>query len=144
MSDQCRDSSLYGRVQTILQDLILDLLQCGDFHVFHVFCILAFFALWHVLLHASLGSIAFCLHVLSSSSKVHWCVFHFVSLALHHICLYFPIYVHLSCYVFILHHPRTFSATYSALSPGNSLSMLTCQCIVGGFYLTFFHHLNIS
>jgi hypothetical protein len=75
-------------------------------------------------------------HVLSSSSKVHWCIFHFVSLALHHICLHIPIYVHLSRYVFILHHPCMFSATYSAPSPGNSLSMLTCQRIVGGFYFT--------
>jgi hypothetical protein len=31
---RCRDSSLYGRVQTILQDLILDLLKCGDLRVF--------------------------------------------------------------------------------------------------------------
>jgi hypothetical protein len=87
-------------------------------------------------LHASLGSIAFHSHVLSSSSKVHWCIFHFVSLALHHICLYIPVYVHLSHYVFILHHPCTFSTTYLALSPGNSLSMLTRQHIVGGFYRT--------
>jgi len=98
----------------------------------------AFFALWHALLRASLGSIAFHLHVLSSSSKVHWCIFHFVSLALHHICLYIPIYVHLSCYVFILHHPCTFSTTYSAPSPGNSLSMLICQRIVGGLMALLF------
>jgi len=102
----------------------------------HRFRISAFFALWHALPHTSLGSIAFRLHVLSSSSKVHWCVFHFVSLALYHICLCIPIYVHLSRYVFILHHPCTFSATYSALRPGNSLSMLTRQHIVGGFYFT--------
>jgi hypothetical protein len=224
---RCRDSSLYGRVQTILQDLILDLLKCGDlrgfrvyrvyrvfarfafshisrishvshfahithfafshishvshfayiasfahfafqiprifthltndahlafphssqfahsrisrvshFRAFCVFHILAFFALRHALPRASLGSIAFRSHVLSSSSKVHWCVSHFVSLAFHHICLCIPIYVHLSHYVFILHHPCTFSATYSAPRPGNSLSMLTRQRIVGGFDLT--------
>jgi len=52
-------------------------------------------------------------------------------------CLYIPIYVHLSRYVFILHHPCTFSATYLAPSPGNSLSMLTCQRIVGGFWGDF-------
>jgi hypothetical protein len=80
--------------------------------------------------------------VLSSSSKVHWCVSHFISLAFHHICLCIPIYVHLSHYVFILHHPCTFSATYSAPRPGNSLSMLTRQRIVRGFYLTSFPSLR--
>jgi hypothetical protein len=35
----CRDSSLYGCIQTILQDLILDLLQCSDFCDFAHFCI---------------------------------------------------------------------------------------------------------
>jgi hypothetical protein len=196
----CRDSSLYGHVQTISQDLILDLLKRGDlcdfrvftyitcftfshvscFHASHIFCISDFshfhashilctfcnptqfvfcalaylvgftfprishfvflhsriFALWHVLPHASLGSITFCSHVLFLSSKVHWCIFHFVSLALYHICLCIPIYVHLSHYVFILHHPCMFSATYSAPRPGNLLSMLIRQRIVGGFWGT--------
>jgi len=39
---RCRDSSLYGRVQTILQDLILDLLKCGDLRDFRVFARFAF------------------------------------------------------------------------------------------------------
>jgi hypothetical protein len=66
------------------------ILRVSHFRIFRIshFCILVFFALWHVLPHASLGSIAFCLHVLSSSSKVHWCIFHFVSLALHHMSLH--------------------------------------------------------
>jgi len=200
---RCRDSSLYGRVQTISQDLILDLLKHCDLHDFRVFvfshfrafrvfvflhvsrfrascifctfcisdssrfhashilrtfrdptqfvfraltylmgfafpCISHFafshsrvFVLWHVLPCTSLGSIAFRSHVLSSSSKVHRCVFHFVSLALHHIFLCISIYVHLSHYVFILHHPCTFSTTYLAPRPGNLLSMLTHQRIVG-------------
>jgi len=112
--------------------------RVSHFRAFCIFCILAFFALRHALPRASLGSIAFRSHVLSSSSKVHWCVSHFVSLAFHHICLCIPIYVHLSHYVFILHHPCTFSATYSAPRPGNSLSMLTRQRIVRGFYWTSF------
>jgi hypothetical protein len=33
----CRDSSLYGHVQTILQDLILDLLKRSNLHNFYVF-----------------------------------------------------------------------------------------------------------
>jgi len=66
------------------------------FRAFRVFRILAFFALRHALPRASLGSIAFRSHVLSSSSKVHWCVSHFVSLAFHHICPCIPLYVHLS------------------------------------------------
>jgi hypothetical protein len=70
--------------------------QVSHFRAFCIFHILAFFALRHALPRASLGSIAFCSHVLSSSSKVHWCVSHFVSLAFHHICLCIPIYVHLS------------------------------------------------
>jgi hypothetical protein len=109
------------------------------FCAYCIFCslrILAFFALWHALPCASLGSIAFCSHVLSSSSKVHWCIFRFVSLALYHICLCIPIYVHLSCYVFTLHHPCTFSATYLAPNPGNSLNMLTCQRRVRVFHFT--------
>jgi hypothetical protein len=106
------------------------------FRAFRVFRILAFFALRHALPRASLGSIAFRSHVLSSSSKVHWCVSHFVSLAFHHIYLCIPLYVHLSYQLFILHHPCTFSATYSAPRPGNSLSMLTRQHIVRGFYFT--------
>jgi hypothetical protein len=110
--------------------------RVSHFRAFCVFRILVFFALRHVLPRASLGSIAFRSHVLSSSSKVHWCVSHFVSLASHHICLCIPIYVHLSHQLFILHHPCTFSATYSAPRPGNLLSMLTCQQIVRGFYFT--------
>jgi hypothetical protein len=97
------------------------------------FRILAFFAFRHALLRASLGPIAFCSHVLSSSSKVHWWVSHLVSLALYHICPCIHIYAHLSHYVFILHHPCMFSATYSAPRPGNSLNMLTCQRIVRSF-----------
>jgi hypothetical protein len=104
--------------------------------IFRVFRILAFFTFRHALPRASLGSIAFRSHVLSSSSKVHWCVSHLVSLALYHICPCIHIYVHLSHYVFILHHPCMFSATYSALRPGNSLGMLTRQRIVRGFYGT--------
>jgi len=70
--------------------------RVSHFRAFCVFRILAFFTLRHALPRASLGSIAFHSHVLSSSSKVHWCVSHFVSLAFHHICLCIPIYVHLS------------------------------------------------
>jgi hypothetical protein len=33
----CRDSSLYGRVQTMWQDLVLDLLKCSDLRGFRVF-----------------------------------------------------------------------------------------------------------
>jgi hypothetical protein len=108
----------------------------SHFRAFRVFRILAFFALRYALPRASLGSIAFRSHVLSSSSKVHWCVSHFVSLAFHHIYLCIPLYVHLSYQLFILHHLCTFSATYSAPRPGNSLSMLTRQHIVRGFYFT--------
>jgi hypothetical protein len=39
---RCRDSSLYGRVQTILQDLMLDLLKYGDLRNFRVFAHFAF------------------------------------------------------------------------------------------------------
>jgi hypothetical protein len=70
--------------------------RISHFRAFCVFRILAFFALRHALPRASLGSIAFRSHVLSSSSKVHWCISHFVSLAFHHICLCIPLYVHLS------------------------------------------------
>jgi len=73
------------------------------FHISHscIFC-----ALTHATMHL-LGSIAFHSHVLSSSSEVNWCVFHFVSLALHHVftfpfmftylvmCLYYITLVHL-------------------------------------------------
>jgi hypothetical protein len=103
---------------------------------FRVFRILVFFAFRHALPCASLGSIAFRSHVLSSSSKVHWCVSHLVSLALYHICPCIHIYVHLPHDVFILHHPCMFSATYLAPRPGNLLSMLTRQRIVRGFYGT--------
>jgi hypothetical protein len=117
--------------------------QVSHSHAFRVFCILAFFAFQHVLLRASLGSIAFCSHVLFSSSKVHWCVSHLVSLALYHICPCIHIYVCLSHYVFILHHPCMFSATYLAPRPGNSLSMLIRQRIVRVFFtLLLFHHLD--
>jgi hypothetical protein len=40
---RCRDSSLYGRIQTISQDLILDLLQRSDFRNFRVFVHLTYF-----------------------------------------------------------------------------------------------------
>jgi hypothetical protein len=111
--------------------------QVSHSRAFRVFRILAFFVFRHALPCASLGSIAFHSHVLSSSSKVHWCVSHLVSLVLYHICPCIHIYVHLSHYVFILHHPCMFSTTYSAPRPGNSLSMLTRQCIVRGFYFYF-------
>jgi len=114
----------------------LHISQVSHSRAFRVFRILVFFTFRHALSHASLGPIAFRLHVLSSSSKVHWCISHLVSLALYHICPCIHIYVHLSHYVFILHHPCTFSATYSAPRPGNSLSMLTRQRIVRGFYYT--------
>jgi len=39
---RCRDSSLYGHVQTILQDLILDLLKRGDLRNFRNFAHFAF------------------------------------------------------------------------------------------------------
>jgi len=110
--------------------------RISRFRASRVFHILTFFTLQHALPRASLGSIAFRLHVLSSSSKVHWCVSHLVSLALYHICPCIPIYVHLSHYVFILHHPCMFSTTYLAPRPRNSLSMLTRQCIERGFYFT--------
>jgi len=110
--------------------------QASHSRAFRIFCILVFFAFRHALPRASLGSIAFRSHVLSSSSKVHWCVSHLVSLALYHICPCIHIYVHLYHYVFILHHPCMFSATYSAPRPGNSLSMLTRQRIVRSFYWT--------
>jgi hypothetical protein len=45
---RCRDSSLYGRVQTILQDLILDLLKCGDLRDFRVFAHITHFAFSHI------------------------------------------------------------------------------------------------
>jgi hypothetical protein len=45
----CRDSSLYGRIQTILQDLILDLLKCGDLCDFRVFACFVFSHFLHVL-----------------------------------------------------------------------------------------------
>jgi hypothetical protein len=43
--DHCRDSSLYGHIQTISQDLILDLLQRSDFRNFRNFAYFAFHAL---------------------------------------------------------------------------------------------------
>jgi hypothetical protein len=137
ISQSCTFHILHTRISCTF--CIVRLSQFSCFHTYCIFCalcVLMFFALWHALPHTSLGSITFCLHILSSSSKVHWCIFHFVSLASYHLCLCIPIYVHLSHYVFTLHHPCMFSATYSALSPGNSLSMLTHHCRVRGFHFT--------
>jgi hypothetical protein len=131
----CRDLSFCGHVWSISHDLILAPTAMWPSSRFHTFTIFMFFMLWHALLCTSLGSIAFHSHVLCLSSKVHWCVFCFVSLTLYHICLCISIYVHLSRYLFILHHPWMFSTTYLVLSPGDSLSMLTCQHI-GRFLLT--------
>jgi len=51
---RCRDSSLYGHVQTISQDLILDLLKRGDLCDFRVFTYIVCFTFLHVLrFHAS-------------------------------------------------------------------------------------------
>jgi hypothetical protein len=153
---RCRDSSLYRHIQTIPQDLILAPAAAWQFlHISqsHTFCILAFFVFLHVFAHfAFLHSRVFCALTRATAClpRIHCIPFTcpvlilqgplvHISLCFTHITSYMSlhsIYVHLSRYVFILHHPCTFSATYSALSPGNSLSMLTRQCIVGGFYCT--------
>jgi hypothetical protein len=202
---RCRDSSLYGRVQTILQDLILDLLKHGNLRTFraftkyHMFRVLDILRVFSHVSHFR-ASRVFCAFCISDSSHFHTShilrTFHnptqfvictlrylvgfafphishsrvFCALTcttthlpgIHHILFTCPVlilqgplmhislcftyitsyislhshYVHLSHYVFILHHPCTFSATYLALRPGNLLSMLTCQHIVGGFYGT--------
>jgi hypothetical protein len=151
-----------GAYRPYHKTLYWHLLQCGDFRTFRNPTHFTFFMFSHVFMHFAFSHVfthfafshshIFCALTCTTTHlpRIHCILFTCpvlilqgplvrISLCFTHITSYMSlhsIYVHLSPYVFILHHHCTFSTTYLAPSPGNSLSMLTCQRIVGGFYCT--------
>jgi len=77
----CRHSSLYGHVQTILQDLILDLLKHSDLRNFRIFACFVFLRISHILRilrfrFLALSRISHIAHILRSHTvrNSHTCI----------------------------------------------------------------------
>jgi len=112
---RCRDSSLYGHIQTVSQDLILDLLQCSDFRDFHTFAHLTYFMHFAlcIVMHFTFQipcvftHLTYCTHftIPHSSHFAHShisCILHFHIFCILHFCIL--AFFALSCMVCIPYH----------------------------------------
>jgi hypothetical protein len=137
----CRDSSLYGRVQTISQDLILDLLKRGDLRDFRVFAYIACFAFPHILRISRISRFRFLAfsrisHIVCISRS------HTVRISRTYISCGFHISVYFTFRIFAFSHFSRFDMCYRVppWDPSHSVCM-SCphppRSI--GAYFTLFH-----
>jgi hypothetical protein len=139
---RCRDSSLYGHVQTIWQDLILDLLQCSDFRGFCTFCIFCIFAFSHIshfriphafcdLTHFAFHVLTYLAHFMFSHSRV------FCALTRATTCLPRIHPILFACPVLILQGPLVcISLCFTRITSYMSLHSHLCSLILLCVYIT--------